>query len=101
VLPPNALGRSGPTAEEGATLGPVDLVRQAFDAGNRRDLDPIVGFHAADAVWDLSDSSSRPVVCAAFARTPAQARKARVMGLRDTPPPTEEDVLLSLSGGSA
>jgi len=42
-------------AEAHVTPGPVDLVRQAFDAGNRRDLDAIIGFHAADAVWDLSD----------------------------------------------
>jgi ketosteroid isomerase-like protein len=42
-------------AEVDATPGPVDLVREAFGAGNRRDLDAIVGFHATDAVWDLSD----------------------------------------------
>jgi ketosteroid isomerase-like protein len=41
--------------EGSMTPDPVDLVREAFDAGNRRDLDAIVGFHAADAVWDLSD----------------------------------------------
>jgi len=41
--------------EADATPGPVSLVRQAFDAGNRRDLDAIIGFHAPDAVWDLSD----------------------------------------------
>jgi hypothetical protein len=55
VLPPTASRRSGPIAEVDATPGPVDLVREAFRAGNRRDLDAIVGFHATDAVWDLSD----------------------------------------------
>src|SRR5271166_986245 len=37
------------------SLGPVELVRQAFDAGNRHDVDAIMGFHTSDAVWDLSD----------------------------------------------
>jgi len=34
---------------------PVELVRQAFDAGNRHDVDAIMGLHAPEAVWDLSD----------------------------------------------
>ena len=42
-------------ADELATRDPVELVRQAFDAGNRHDVDAIMGFHAAEAVWDLSD----------------------------------------------
>ncbi len=37
------------------SLSPVELVRQAFDAGNRHDVDAIMGFHAPEAVWDLSD----------------------------------------------
>ena len=42
-------------AEESATPTPVELVRQAFDAGNGHDIDAIIGLHAPDAVWDLSD----------------------------------------------
>jgi ketosteroid isomerase-like protein len=34
---------------------PVELVRQAFDAGNRHDVDAIIGLHVPEAVWDLSD----------------------------------------------
>jgi len=41
--------------DEPATPEPIDLVRQAFDAGNRHDVDAIVSFHAPEAVWDLSD----------------------------------------------
>ncbi|HME05084.1 MAG TPA: nuclear transport factor 2 family protein [Solirubrobacteraceae bacterium] len=41
--------------EESTTPDPVELVRQAFDSGNRHDVDAIMGFHASDAVWDLSD----------------------------------------------
>ena len=37
------------------SLSPVELVRQAFNAGNRHDVDTIMGFHAPEAVWDLSD----------------------------------------------
>ncbi len=44
-------------SEESTTPDLVELVRQAFDAGNRHDVDAIMGFHApgAGAVWDLSD----------------------------------------------
>jgi ketosteroid isomerase-like protein len=41
--------------EESTTPDLVELVRQAFDAGNRHDVDAIMGFHAPEAVWDLSD----------------------------------------------
>ena len=41
--------------EESTTPDLVELVRQAFDAGNRHDVDAIIGLHAPDAVWDLSD----------------------------------------------
>ena len=41
--------------EESTTPDLVELVRQAFDAGNRHDVDAIMGLHAHDAVWDLSD----------------------------------------------
>jgi ketosteroid isomerase-like protein len=41
--------------EESTTPDPVELVRRAFDAGNRHDVDAIMGLHAPDAVWDLSD----------------------------------------------
>src|SRR5271165_1577545 len=41
--------------EESTTPDPVELVRQAFDSGNRHDVDAIMGFHTSDAVWDLSD----------------------------------------------
>ena len=41
--------------EEPATPDLVELVRQAFDAGNRHDVDAIMGLHAPEAVWDLSD----------------------------------------------
>ncbi len=37
------------------SLGPVELVRLAFDAGNRHDIDAIISFHTPEAVWDLSD----------------------------------------------
>jgi len=33
----------------------VELTRRAFETGTRHDLDAIMGFHAPDAVWDLSD----------------------------------------------
>jgi ketosteroid isomerase-like protein len=42
-------------AEESTAPTPMELVRQAFDAGNRHDVDAIMGLHAPDAVWDLSD----------------------------------------------
>ncbi len=42
-------------SEESTTPELVELVRQAFDAGNRHDVDAIMGLHAPDAVWDLSD----------------------------------------------
>jgi ketosteroid isomerase-like protein len=41
--------------EESTTPDVMELVRQAFDAGSRHDVDAIMGFHASDAVWDLSD----------------------------------------------
>src|SRR5271166_5382193 len=42
-------------SQESTTRDLVELVREAFDAGNRHDVDAIMGFHAAEAVWDLSD----------------------------------------------
>jgi ketosteroid isomerase-like protein len=42
-------------ADEAATPDAVDLVRQAFDAGNGGDIDAVVAFQAPDSVWDLSD----------------------------------------------
>ena len=42
-------------SEQPANSDMAELVRQAFDAGNRHDVDAIVGFHAPDAIWDLSD----------------------------------------------
>ncbi len=42
-------------ADESATPNLVELVRQAFEAGNHHDVDAIMGFHAPEAVWDLSD----------------------------------------------
>jgi ketosteroid isomerase-like protein len=39
-------------AEESTTL---ELVRQAFDSGNRGDIDAVMGFQASESVWDLSD----------------------------------------------
>jgi len=42
-------------SEESSTPDLVELVRQAFDAGNRHDVDAIMAFHAPEAVWDLSD----------------------------------------------
>jgi ketosteroid isomerase-like protein len=42
-------------SEESTTPDLVELVRQAFDAGNRHDVDAVVAFHAPEAVWDLSD----------------------------------------------
>ncbi len=42
-------------SEESTTPDLVELVRQAFDAGNRHDVDAIMGFHTPGAVWDLSD----------------------------------------------
>lgn len=41
--------------EEPAAPDLVELTRQAFEAGNRHDLDAIMSFHAPEAVWDLSD----------------------------------------------
>jgi len=42
-------------AEQPPSSDVIQVVRQAFDAGNRHDVDAIVGFHAPEAVWDLSD----------------------------------------------
>ena len=42
-------------SEQPANSDVVKLVRQAFDAGNRHDVDAIMGLHAPEAVWDLSD----------------------------------------------
>ena len=32
----------------------VELVRKAFEAANRRDVDAVVSYYAQDAVWDMS-----------------------------------------------
>jgi ketosteroid isomerase-like protein len=42
-------------SDQPTTRNPVELTRQAFDAGSRHDLDTILGLHVPDAVWDLSD----------------------------------------------
>jgi ketosteroid isomerase-like protein len=42
-------------SEESTTPDRAELTRQAFDAGNRHDLDALMGFFAPDAVSDLSD----------------------------------------------
>jgi len=42
-------------SEGPAAPDPVELVRHAFDAGNRHDIDAIMGFYAPDALWDLSN----------------------------------------------
>jgi ketosteroid isomerase-like protein len=41
-------------SHESTTPDLVELVRQAFDAGDRHDVDAIMGFHAPEAIWDLS-----------------------------------------------
>jgi ketosteroid isomerase-like protein len=38
--------------EESTTPGLVELVRQSFEAFNRRELDAAGGFYASDAVWE-------------------------------------------------
>jgi ketosteroid isomerase-like protein len=40
-------------SEEPRTSNLVELTRDAFDAVNRDDLDTLMGFYAADAVFDL------------------------------------------------
>jgi ketosteroid isomerase-like protein len=56
VQPPKGLpSRERVMSDESLLPNPVELVRQAFDAGNRHDLDAIIGFHSPEAVWDLSD----------------------------------------------
>jgi ketosteroid isomerase-like protein len=42
-------------AEDSTSPDPVGLVRRAFDAGNRHDIEAVVAFQASDSVWDLSD----------------------------------------------
>jgi ketosteroid isomerase-like protein len=42
-------------SEESTARDLTDLMRQAFDAGNRHDLDALMRFFAADAVVDMSD----------------------------------------------
>lgn len=41
-------------SEQSATPDLVELSRQRFAAVNRRDLDAVLSFFAADAVWDMS-----------------------------------------------
>jgi ketosteroid isomerase-like protein len=43
------------TAKESTTPDLVERWREAFEAASRRDIDAVMGFHAPDAVWDLSD----------------------------------------------
>jgi ketosteroid isomerase-like protein len=43
-------------SEESTTPDPIELVRRAFVAGNRHDLDTVLSFYTPDAVWDLSDA---------------------------------------------
>lgn len=38
--------------EESTTSDLVELIRDAFEAVNRRDLDAVMGFYAPDAVWE-------------------------------------------------
>jgi uncharacterized protein (TIGR02246 family) len=38
--------------EESTTLDLVELVRRAFEAANRRDLDAVISFYASDAVFE-------------------------------------------------
>jgi ketosteroid isomerase-like protein len=44
--------------EESATPSPVELVRDASEAVNRRDLDEVMSVHAADALWDASSTGA-------------------------------------------
>jgi ketosteroid isomerase-like protein len=41
--------------EDSTTPDLVELTRRSFEAANRHDVDAIMGFHAPEAVWDLSD----------------------------------------------
>jgi ketosteroid isomerase-like protein len=43
---------------ESTTGDRVELVRDLLDAANRRDLDAVMSFHAADAVWDASNTAA-------------------------------------------
>ncbi len=43
------------TSEEPPTPDLVGLTRRTLETANRHDLDELMGFYAADAVWDLSD----------------------------------------------
>ena len=40
--------------EESTTPDLVELVGQSVEAGSRRDMDGIMAWYAADAVWDMS-----------------------------------------------
>jgi ketosteroid isomerase-like protein len=42
-------------SEESTTPDLMELMRQAFDAGNRHDLDALMRFFSAEAVVDMSD----------------------------------------------
>ena len=42
-------------SEESTTLDLVELMRHAFDAGSRHDLDALMRFFSAEAVVDMSD----------------------------------------------
>ena len=41
--------------EESATTNPVELTRRSVEAINRRDLDAVMSYFTADAVWDASE----------------------------------------------
>jgi ketosteroid isomerase-like protein len=43
-------------ADEAAAVDLVDLARRTVDAQNANDIDGLLGFYAADAVWDSGSS---------------------------------------------
>ena len=43
-------------SEESTTPDLVELTRRLFETASRRDIDANMHFHAADALWDLSDA---------------------------------------------
>jgi ketosteroid isomerase-like protein len=43
-------------SEESTTPDLVELAGRSFAAAGRHDLDALVSFYAADAVWDMSDA---------------------------------------------
>ena len=42
--------------DESTTPDLVELTRGVFASANRKDFDTVLGLHALDAVWDLSDA---------------------------------------------